>query len=153
MKKISFEWETDRFLLFGFRCVWESFRLAFHLNRALQIRLERTARDLDCYHKMLDAQACYPRYAYFDKAKEQHWFLIENRARIQQSIRGRLFEESEYQVYLVPERKEIDCFLKVAQAEVHMGRAILKRIIPITGLHMAVEIDAERLKSKRNLIF
>ncbi len=153
MKKVSFEWKEEPFLLFGLRSNWESFRLAFHLNRALQIRLRRAAMDLDCYHEGWGAQACYPRYAYFDEVQCRHWALVENRARIQQAAAAGLFEADACQVYLIPERKEIDCFLKVVQAEESAGRAILSRMASMGGLQLAVEIDAEQLKSKRNLIF
>lgn len=152
MKKIHLQVEQPPFFLLGLRCPWESFRLAFHLNAKLGIRLSRAARDLELYHKKLDTKVCYPRYTYLDAVKVQAWSLLTNKLRLRCASVDAFFDTAECHVYLVPECKEIDYFLKVEQIEDCDPAAIAVQLRQLVGVRMVVLIDVDTLRSKDNLI-
>lgn len=153
LRKIDLEIEEEPFLLLGLHAVWESFRLAFHLNRQLRIQLRRARRDLDVYHEKMRAKAQYPYYTYLEVAKQRDWGLFTNSARMQRPATAALFETDTCEVYLVPEHREVDYLLKVSNTRSCEWDSILLYVKRIPGIRLATVIDTESLRSRNNLIF
>ena len=144
------------FSLIAIHCRLEDYRLAYLLNKHLNISLVRLPQDLD-YH-YLDAN--YSIYEWKDSQHQTVWNLISNVckrevASLQSS--GSLFtaEQSILKKYnLLPEFKQVDFFIKISKDEQSIDEnKVLIKLKDIPQLITSYNISAEDIKSKDNLIF
>lgn len=156
--KMLLEVEDEFFYLIAIYSSLEGYKMAYFLNRHLNIKLERERRDIDFNHD--EFNAFYAFYSHKDPKSYFNMDLVANKfkgepKRILSS--GSLFEEEELspqEVYLIPEYKKVDYFLKISEEIQPMKFIILlNKIGRITGVQAAYAIDVDNLKSKQNLIF
>lgn len=135
------------------------FRLAFLLNKNLNLKLFRS--DLDIQFEYEDLIANFHLYTYEDNFQYRSYSLIENKFQIQIETDNKddkeLFtnrKETYVKKYLVPELNKVDYFLKIETEMTNFSsKPILSQILDITQIITAYNVDHETLKSKHNLIF
>ncbi|MEZ4793816.1 MAG: IPExxxVDY family protein [Gelidibacter sp.] len=144
------------FSLIAIHCGLEDYRLAYLLNKHLNISLVRLPQDLD--YKYMDAN--YSIYGWEDAQQQTTWNLISNvckkeEASLQSS--GSLFNAEQIILktyYLLPEFKKVDFFIKITTDEESIDeKKVLNMLQGIPQLITSYSIETEHIKSKDNLIF
>lgn len=136
----------------------EDFRLAYYINQNLPINLKKSTCDIHISSKEGETQLT--RFVFEDE-KDILWSLIQNQNEAivsKQSDNQGLFSNSTNtflsKVYLIPEFKKVDYFLKIENDEVVIDVAkITSQIKKIERISTVYSVDVEKIKSKNNLIF
>ncbi|MAM19538.1 MAG: hypothetical protein CME35_11265 [Gramella sp.] len=156
--KMLLEVEDDFFNLIAIYSSLEGFKMAYFLNKYLDLKLQRERRDIDFNHG--EIEAAYALFAHKDPSCPVIFHLVANKfkgepKRILSS--GSLFAEEEVrpqEVYLVPEYNKVDYFLKVSEEMQQKDFSrLLTKVSQIPQIQAAYAVDTENLKSKQNLIF
>lgn len=131
----------------------EIYRIAYHINRVLNINLERQDKDIDL--QIGETVVDYPFYHFFDKIDNTDYYFIANKgiAKTQpdEDLNLLFKEASIYHTYLIPERKNVDYFLKIENPDTSIDfKEYIKQINEIKTVH---EMDIDGIKSYNNLIF
>ena len=156
--KLVLEDFDSPFKLIAIHCSSEEYKLAFLLNRHLNLKLARTRKDHDYTTKVVRAEFALYRY---NKEKEYcDYFLISNKFRVESrstSAAGSLFGEETLDsnlIYLLPQYRNIDFLLKIeGENELVSEKILLAKIKEIPQVSTAYSIDTDNLKFKENLIF
>lgn len=150
------EFYDDSFTLIAIHSQIEDYRLAFLLNKSLNLKLERCIKDLDFRYFM----ASYPYFQYQETLQCRTWYLIANSCITEtESVQssGSLFDfqQKAYKThFLVPEYKSVNYFLKVEEEATHFDElGTIKKIVEIPKIVTSYKVDANQLKSKNHLIF
>ena len=149
VRKLPLYIEDTNYLLLGIHHSIETVQLAFFLNSFLGIQLQRTSEDV-----AKTSQEFFQVYEHEDVLRQQNWQLFSNKS-FQDSDPSRfktLFEQSPIVSYLVPEKKEIDSFLKFTAGSISMENC-LEIVRKIPQISACYQISLQHLKSKNNLIF
>ena len=146
----------DSFSLIAIHCSLEDYRLAYLLNKHLNISLVRKPQDLD--YKYFAAT-----YSIFEWEDEKHhttWNLVSNICKREEDglqSSGSLFNTSNTILktyHLLPEFKNVDYLIKVMNEDQSFDeKQILDTLQSIPQLVTSYSIDVEHIKSKDNLIF
>jgi len=139
--KIMGDFYEDPFDLVAVHSSLEDYELVYFINLHLKSRLRRSRNDFE-----LSPEVSFPIFEWKDEANEVHWSLITNSSVSENNApRTDLFkEEKAYMAHrLVPERKEVDYFLKIENSQGTLEIEIVKPLLS----------DVDSLKSKNNLIF
>ncbi len=116
----------------------KAYRICWMLNNAMNLRL-RKAEDL-CYHAPKSKQFSY--FSLYHCALEMYkvnYFLISNK--------------SDSNVYLIPELKQVDFFLRFSKSLTYIqNKQVIDIIKPIPQIQTVFEVNPDSLKSKQNLI-
>lgn len=157
-KLVLDEVEDDYFKLIALHCFIEEYRLAFLLNKHLQLKLARTRKDLDLIFNGVHVQ--FPLYQYEDVSKQCRFYLVSNRAYIEggKGVEAvGLFDKEHWDAKpynLLPEFQNVDFFIKIEEEGNSISdRVILETLKNIPQLSTAYIVDNEKIKSKDNLIF
>lgn len=155
-KKLTFSWdelEEEDTSLISIYSSFPIFRLIFHINKILGINLSRERKDVDLLES--DMRSYFPLYHYHEKNTATDYYVVVNKAITPSSnviSEGSLFQNTKnYRSYLVPEKKNVDYFMKIEGLQVSADF-----ISKIKGLHLvsaAYKEDINNLKSSTNLIF
>ncbi|WP_335972815.1 IPExxxVDY family protein [Gaetbulibacter jejuensis] len=144
------------FTLLAIHCRLEDYRLAYLLNKNLEINLERKPQDLD--YKYFSAS--YSIYEWEDKEQYTTWNLMSNVCKKEEDSlqsTGSLFEAQGkvLKIYhLLPELKNVDYLFKIDNDTQYLNeKIILNKIQSIPQVITAYSVDVEQLKSKDHLIF
>ncbi len=149
---IDFEFDHD-YDLIGIHSVLADYRMAYYLNKYLDIQLRRFKDDLD-----FKSENCsFPLYTFEDETAYASWSLIANKHVFTQNITGggsNLFLEETKISYLIPEKKKVDYFIKITGLtdNVELSTTLLN-INKINNIMASYAIDPLDLKSRDNLIF
>lgn len=144
------------FSLFAIHCRLEDYRLAYLLNKYLQLNLQRKEHDLD--YNYFDAS--FSIFEWENENIDRVWNLVSNvckkeEAALQSS--GFLFDNQTSvtrTVNLLPELKTVDYLIKVSNEDRHFNeKLILNQIQTIPQVITAYSVDIDQLKSKEHLIF
>ncbi|MDT0691297.1 IPExxxVDY family protein [Salegentibacter sp. F188] len=157
-KMLLDEVEEDSFRLIAIYCPVEQYKMAYLLNKHLDLHLKRARRDVDFNHKSV--QAMYALFTSKDHKTHCVFNLVTNKFKGQARkvlSSGSLFYEEEVRplvVHLIPEYKKVDFFLKIEEdIPEHTFKRLLNIVNNIPQVLAAYNIDADNLKSKENLIF
>lgn len=155
MSKIhSFDFEYDHdYTLIGIHSTLEDYRIAYFLNTNLKIHLTRFKEDLD-----FESGNCkFPMYHYEDEATFTSWSLIANKQIFTDSIvteKNNLFQEETKTSFFIPEKKQIDYFIKICgNLEPKEIQTILTKINHTFNIITSYTLDPNDLKSRDHLIF
>lgn len=136
----------------------EAYKMAFYLNKYLQLRLKRRRTDLEFSNDGLEVQ--FPLFEFENNATYTVYNLVANKCRTlmaNTTASGSLFETTseDYSTsYLIPEYKKVDYFLKITSEYQSVGvKTILSAINTIKPVISAYSIESKDIKSKNNLIF
>ncbi|RZS99540.1 IPExxxVDY family protein [Aquimarina brevivitae] len=151
--------EDENFELIAIHCSLAPYRLAYLINKHLDIKLARTSKDVLFDFK--DTTASFQRYTYYDEFSDVTFDLITNihksEAEISTGNTSNLFEEDSKKMFvkqLIPEYKSVDFFIKVtSESDQFLAKSLLSKLQNITQIITAYSIDKSGLKSKNNLIF
>ncbi|MDT0687897.1 IPExxxVDY family protein [Autumnicola psychrophila] len=157
-KMLLDEVEEESFRLVAIYCPVEQYKMAYLLNKYLNLQLKRARQDVDFNHKSV--QAMYALFISKDHKTHCVYNLVTNKYKGQARkilSSGSLFYEEEVRplvVHLIPEYKKVDFFLKIQEdMPYNVYKRLLNIINSIPQVLAAYDIDADNLKSKENLIF
>lgn len=144
-------YEDESFGLFAIHSQLEDHSLAYALNAACGFNLSRTSKDLELVNAAL-----FSVFYWKDGLNLRDWTLFKNKGVGRLAINGLdngLFSDqpSESHHYLIPEKKEVDYFLKV-EGEINPP-GILEKLLKIPRLITSYPIESSTIKSKHNLIY
>lgn len=157
--KLTLELDYDfDFYLVGLRSDLADYRLAYLLNKELEIKLQRSAKDL-----LLDGIKGAPatQYTYFEfleKEMDRDWFLASNRGdQLLPSADQGLFsgQGTSYRTeYLLSELKTFDYLLVVHGLLGKPQEDRLQKILKeVPGILAMKTVDPEQLKHRDHLLF
>jgi hypothetical protein len=101
------------------------------------------------------------KFYYFDKEKAISWNLIQNKNEViqqknesSQNLFSNVNMEVSTKVYLLPELKKVDFFLKIENLEGGMNLTEIQLLLnTIESISTAYTVETHKIKSKNNLIF
>ncbi|MEH6536704.1 MAG: IPExxxVDY family protein [Psychroserpens sp.] len=144
------------FSLLAIHCSLEDYRLAYLLNKHLELNLERKAKDLDYNY----FAASFSIYEWGNTKFDIVWNLVSNvckkeEASLQSS--GSLFQNSSTVTRtfnLLPELKTVDYLIKVSNEHRNFNeKLIINKIQSIPQVITTYSVDIDQIKSKDHLIF
>jgi hypothetical protein len=152
------EFDEIDYQLIAIHSTLEDYRLAYYINQNLPINLKKGNCNIQISNKEGETQ--FTRFV-FEDSKDISWNLVQNKNDVfvpsQNSNQG-LFAESNNKfstkIYLIPEFKKVDYFLKIENGEVKIDVAkITNSIKKIDRVSTVYAVEVEKIKSKNNLIF
>lgn len=149
----------DAYELIAIHSTLPSYRLAFLLNKNLEVKLSRTENDVLLNNKGISAR--FSLFRYEDIYQYNLYSLVENKCKIQNPLNAisnnELFamtEHSSITSYLIPEFRNVDYFLKIeTESSLFSTKSLIAKLLSITQVITAYAVDSLQLKSKNNLIF
>tara|TARA_R110002072_G_scaffold174802_17_gene330551 strand:+ start:6749 stop:7237 length:489 start_codon:yes stop_codon:yes gene_type:complete len=147
----------EDFLLLAIHSSLEEYKLAYLINKHLNLRFQRKKKDLDFFNK--SATITYPIYEYSDTVKDDLFYLLSNVCKTitEKTVSAGSLFDTEYEEkthYLVHEFKQADFLIKIITDETQFyENEFLKKLSIIPGIVAAHKIDQNKLKSKQNLNF
>jgi hypothetical protein len=142
--------------LLAVHCRLEDYRLAYLLNKSLNLKLKRQPQDLDYKY----FAATYAIYEWIDEESFTTWNLVANVCKKEEDSlqsSGSLFSCNEKVLktyHLLPELKKVDFLIKISNDDRHFDeKRMLEKIQSIPQVIATYIIDVDQLKSKDNLIF
>ena len=150
----------DDYDLIAIHCSLASYRLAFILNKYMNLLLFRKKQDIN--FKYSTYSACFPLFQYHDHFQYNTYSLLGNKFKTKleseiNPVEG-LFtaqKENNYVTkYLIPELKNVDYFLKIdTETYQFSSNSLATKLLAIPQIITAYVVDYTQLKSKNNLIF
>ncbi|SFN48635.1 hypothetical protein SAMN04487989_101769 [Bizionia echini] len=149
--------DTIDYALIGIHSPLEGYRLAYFLNKELQLFLSRQKADLD-----FGNNTQYEIFEWVDAHKFATWHLVSNTCRVEMmaisndnSLFGLQEQQTTKTYYLIPEYKTVNYFLKIADDAITDAQVqkLLKKIQSIPNVLTTYRVNPSELKSKNNLIF
>lgn len=135
----------------------EDFRLAYFMNQNLPILLHKSKDEIEISIK--EGTTHFSRFFFEDQKNEISWNLIQNKNEVtlqtkenQQNLFANTQLEISTKVYLLPEFKKVDYFLKIENASETI-ESIANSINTIDRISAVYAVDSRKVKSKNNLIF
>lgn len=142
--------------LLAVHCRLEDYRLAYLLNKHLNLNLTRKRQDLDYKY----FAATYPIYEWVDENYFTTWHMVSNVCKKEEDSlqsSGSLFSTNEKMLkkyHLLPEFKNVDYLIKISNDDHYFNEKVtLDKIQSIPQIITTYTIDVDQLKSKDNLIF
>ena len=152
------EFDEIDYQLIAIHSSLEDYRLAYYINQNLPINLKKENCNIQISNKEGETQ--FTRFV-FEDSKDIVWNLVQNKNDVfvpsQNSNQG-LFAESNNKfstkIYLIPEFKNVDYFLKIENGEVNIDVSKITNCIKkIERVSTVYAVEVEKIKSKNNLIF
>ena len=137
----------------------EDYRLAYFINQKLPINL---GKDKDEIHiNIKEGETTFSRFFYYDAEKAISWNLIQNVNEVvqhkndnDQDLFSNINVEVSTKVYLLPEFKKVDYFLKIENMDETMDLSKIQSMLnTIENITTAYSVETNKIKSKNNLIF
>ena len=153
------EFDEIDYYLIAIHTSLEDYRLAFFINQKLPINLSKSKNEIQINIK--EGETKFSRYYYHNIEKAISWNLIQNKGEVVQqkkdngqNLFSNLTLEVATKVYLLPEFKKVDYFLKIENLDETMKvtkiQTALNAIDSISAIYI---VDTNKIKSKNNLIF
>ena len=157
VRKIIFQEEEPlHYHLLAIHSVLTDYRLAFFLNKHLNIELKRAFEDLDISRQ----DGFYSFFQYEDEDNLLNWNLISNSSytnvknEIKESL---LFKNTKVELKkfkLINELSQVDFFLKIEYHTDHINiNQIIKSINEIPNIISVYSLNLNNIKNKENLNF
>jgi hypothetical protein len=152
------EFDEIDYQLIAIHSSLEDYRLAYYINQNLPINLKKENCNIQISNKEGETQ--FTRFV-FEDSKDIVWNLVQNKNDVfvpsQNSNQG-LFAETNNKfstkIYLIPEFKKVDFFLKIENGEVNIDVSKITNCIKkIERVSTVYAVEVEKIKSKNNLIF
>lgn len=153
------ELDEVNFYLIAIHTQLEDYRLAYFINKLLNINLSKSKNDIVVENKKVEI--IFTRFLFEDSKNDFYWDLCQNKSKYINLQRGNEFDlfkdlNQKYATnsYLIPEYKKADYFLKIDNYESSIKfNEIIRFLQSIDKISTAYSIETENLKSKNNLIF
>ncbi|RVT78274.1 IPExxxVDY family protein [Flavobacterium sufflavum] len=137
----------------------EDYRLAYFINQKLPINL---AKSIDEVHiNIKEGETKFSRFYYYDEENTVAWNLVQNINEVvsekNEGVHNLFSDTSEdisTKVYLLPEFKKADYFLKIDNTDDNIDVNEIKTILnTIDNITTVYTVETKQIKSKNNLIF
>ena len=152
------EFDEIDYHLIAIHTTLEDYRLAYFINQHLPVNLSKSNEEILISIKEGETQ--FSRFYYDDEDNFVSWNLIQNKNEVigrNEIINQDLFSNSSQEVatkvFLLPELKKVDYFLKIESDDDLEIQAIVKKLKTIKSLSTVYVVETETIKSKNNLIF
>ena len=153
------EFDEIDYYLIAIHTSLEDYRLAFFINQKLPINLSKSKNEIQINIK--EGETKFSRYYYHNIEKAISWNLIQNKGEVVQqkkdngqNLFSNLTLEVATKVYLLPEFKKVDYFLKIENLDETMnGTKIQTALNTIDSISAIYTVETNKIKSKNNLIF
>ena len=152
------EFDEIDYHLIAIHTTLEDYRLAYFINQHLPINLSKSKEEILISIKEGETQ--FSRFYFDDEDNFISWNLIQNKNEVigqKEKINQDLFSNSSQEVatkvFLLPELKKVDYFLKIESDDDLEIQAIVKKLKTIKSLSTVYVVETETIKSKNNLIF
>ena len=137
----------------------EDYRLAYFINQKLSVNLGKSKNEIQINIK--EGETKFSRFYYYDAEKGVSWNLVQNKNEViqqksdnAQNLFSNLNLEISTKVYLLPEFKKVDYFLKIENPEDTMNMAKIYALLnKIKSISTVYSVETNTIKSKNNLIF
>ena len=151
------EFDEVDYELIAIHTSMEDYRLAYFLNQKLPILLSKSKNEIHTTIK--EGETHFSRYLFEDAEKGAYWHLIQNKNEVLvqkkeniQNLFANTTIEVATKVFLLPEFKKVDYFLKIENTELGIIE-ITNYINSIDQISAVYTVDSTKIKSKNNLIF
>jgi hypothetical protein len=153
------EFDEIDYYLIAIHTSLEDYRLAFFINQKLPINLSKSENEIQINIK--EGETNFSRFYYNDIESTITWNLIQNKNEVVQYKKGNtqnLFSdvtmEVATKVFLLPEFKKVDYFLKIENNDDAMDISKIQLLLnTIDSISTVYIVDTNQIKSKNNLIF
>ena len=153
------EFDKIDYYLIAIHTFLEDYRLAFFINQKLPVSLSKSENEIQINIK--EGETNFSRFYYIDKESTITWNLIQNKNEVIQYKKGNtpnLFSdvtmEVATKVFLLPEFKKVDYFLKIENNDDTMNVSNIQLLLnTIDSISTVYIVDTNKIKSKNNLIF
>ena len=150
------DFDTIDYTLIAIHTGLEDYRLAFNINKQLNISLSKNEDEVSIQYKK--KWVYFSRFTFLNQDNLTVWNLIQNKQESESKVETEvvnLFENKNIsnQVTLINELKKVDFFLKIEQDNQENISEIITNINNIDAVNTSYEIDVKAIKSKNNLIF
>jgi len=158
--KLDFgEFDEIDYHLIAIHTSLEDYRLAYFINQKLPINLFKNENEIQINIK--EGETKFSRFSYQDIEKTISWNLIQNRNEViqqknekSQNLFSNIIMEVSTKVYLLPEFKKVDYFLKIENMDDVMNVEEIQALLnTIDSISTAYTVDTNNIKAKNNLIF
>ena len=138
----------------------EDYRLAYFINQKLPINLGKNKNEIQINIK--EGETKFSRFFYHDDKKGISWNLIQNKNEViqiknddrQNNLFSNISMEVSTKVYLLPEFKKADYFLKIENLADDLNVNAIQIILnTIDSISTVYSVETNKIKSKNNLIF
>ncbi len=152
------EFDEIDYHLIAIHTTLEDYRLAYFINQHLPVNLSKSNEEILISIKQGETQ--FSRFYFDDEDNFISWNLIQNKNEVigqNEIINQDLFSNSSQEVatkvFLLPELKKVDYFLKIESDDDLDLAGIVKKLKSIKSLSTVYVVETETIKSKNNLIF
>jgi len=153
------EFDEIDYYLIAIHTSLEDYRLAYFINQKLAIILAKSKDEVKINIK--EGETNFSRFYYYDLERAISWNLIQNKNEVSQQKKDTLQNlfsnvamEITTKVFLLPEFKKANFFLKIENTEDAMDVSKIKTILnTIDNISAAYTVDTNQIKSKNNLLF
>jgi hypothetical protein len=152
------EFDEIDYHLIAIHTTLEDYRLAYFINQHLPVNLSKSKEEILISIKQGETQ--FSRFYFDDEDNFISWNLIQNKNEVigqNEIINQDLFSNSSQEVatkvFLLPELKKVDYFLKIESDDDLELAGIVKKLKSIKSLSTVYVVETETIKSKNNLIF
>lgn len=153
------EFDEIDYYLIAIHTSLEDYRLAYFINQKLPINLSKSKNEIQINIK--EGETHFSRFYYNDDESAITWNLIQNKNKIVQHKTGNsenlfsdLTMEVSTNVFLLPEFKNADYFLKIENNDGAMNVSKIQILLnTIDSVSTVYLVDTSKIKSKNNLIF
>jgi hypothetical protein len=153
------EFDEVDYELIAIHSALEDYRMAFFINKNLSLKLSKSKEEIVVKSKNEDV--LFSKFIFEDNSSDSTWILIQNKNEIsfkEKSKNQTLFLDTEMEietkVFLLPELKKVDYFLKIEPTQSNSKtEETINNILNIDQISTAYKVDANKIKSKNNLIF
>lgn len=146
----------DAYKLIAIHCGLEDYRLAYLLNKNLELKLERNEKDLDFQY----LTSSYSFFEWNNKSQYVTWNLVSNvckKEEVSLHSTGTLFTTDEKVLktfHLIPELDKVDFFIKISDEIQNVNeKLILQTLQNIPQIVTTYTVNPLKIKSRDHLIF
>ena len=151
------EFDEIDYYLIAIHTSLEDYRLAYFINQKLPVNLSKSENEI----QIKEGEINFSRFYYNDEEKTASWNLIQNINEViqikdgdTQNLFSNVTMEVATKVYLLPEFKKVDYFLKIENNEDALDISNVQSILnTIDNVSTVYIVETSLIKSKNNLIF
>lgn len=151
------EFDEVNYDLIAIHTSLEDYHLAFYINQKFPVLLSKNKLGIPAQTN--EGEAWFSRYTFEDVEDGIVWDLIQNKNEIlvpKKDKSRNLFADASQEIathiYLLPEFKKVDFFLKIENDVQDIAQMILE-LNTINKISTIYPVNASEIKSKNNLIF
>ncbi|HLA56026.1 MAG TPA: IPExxxVDY family protein [Flavobacterium sp.] len=151
------EFDEVNYELIAIHTSLEDYHLAFFINQKFPVLLSKNKNEIQA--KTKEGEAWFSRYTFENTENDVTWDLIQNKNEIlvpkkdkSRNLFADASQEIAARVYLLPEFKKVDYFLRIENSG-ETAEKLISGLNKINKISTIYTVNAGEIKSKNNLIF